>query len=114
MFKMQQTPRNGHGSHGNELGLTGEGVAPVVVDAVDTLVEKYVQERNARMELTKREVDAKRALIASLRENVDKIGKQTDGTIIYRHGDLIITLRTGKDELKVRTMEGEQENENDD
>jgi hypothetical protein len=63
------------------------------------------------MELTALEVEAKRALIASLRANTDKLAADPTGTIVYRHNDLLVTLRTGKDELKVRTEGGEEQNE---
>jgi hypothetical protein len=105
MFKiMPQTP--------NELpGITGPGVAPVAIAEVNDLVDQYVTRRNRRMELTALEVESKRALIALLRANTDKLVADPSGTIVYRHNDLIVTLRTGKDELKVRTEGTEQENE---
>ena len=93
----------------NELpGMTGTGVAPVAIADVDKHVDKYVELRNTRMEYNRLEVEAKRALIVSLRSHADDIGKSKDGALVYRHDDLIITLRTGKDDLKVELIEGEE------
>jgi hypothetical protein len=94
----------------NELpGMTGAGVAPVAIEDVDKCVDKYVELRNTRMEYNRLEVEAKRALISSLHANEDKIGRHKDGALVYRHDDLIITLRTGKDDLKVELMEGAED-----
>lgn len=89
-------------------GIEGPGVAPVAIEEIDQLVDAYVLRRDARMERTRQEVDAKSKLIIALHANVDKIGKDKDGAIVYRHQDLIVTLRAGKDELKVRTTAEEE------
>lgn len=107
---MSQLPtERKNGKAGDLPGMTGPGVAPVQIDEVDTLVERYVKARNTRMDKTKLEVEAKSALIMSLRANADKIGKDSDGTIVYRHDDLVVTLKHGKDDLKVRTEGGEDD-----
>jgi hypothetical protein len=93
-------------------GMTGAGVAPVQILEVDTLVDRYVAARDLRMEQTRREVEAKQKLIDALRGYADKIGTDKDGTIVYRHEDLIVTLRHGKDELKVRIGGNGEEGEN--
>jgi hypothetical protein len=94
-----------------ELGLTGKGAERVSIKAVDTAVVKYVKQRDERMELTKKEVEAKQALIKALRDNKDKLGTDAEGTIIYRHDDLLVTLKHGKDDLKVKTEDEENGNE---
>jgi hypothetical protein len=92
-------------------GMTGPGVERISIPSVDKLVDRYVKARDIRMEHTKREVEAKTALIDELRENKDKIGTDRDGTIVYRHDDLIVTLKHGKDDLKVKTEAGEDNGE---
>jgi hypothetical protein len=93
-----------------ELGLKGPGVERVAIKAVDRAVERYVSARDERMELTKKEVERKVELIAIMKEHKEKIGVDKDGSMIYRHDDLLVTLRHGKDELKVRTSEEEETN----
>src|SRR4029077_11743462 len=94
-----------------ELPLTGKGVERVSIKEVDAAIARYVTARDARMDKTKKEVDTKSALITLLRANVDKLGKDAEGTIIYRHDDLLVTLKHGKDELKVKTEDTENGNE---
>lgn len=90
--------------------IVGKGVAPVRIPAVDRLVEIYVRERDKRMEQLRIEVEAKEELITALHEFSEQIGKNKEGEIIYRHDDLLVTLTTGKEKLKVRT-EGAEEPE---
>jgi hypothetical protein len=93
-----------------ELGLKGPGVERVTIAAVDRAVDRYVKARDDRMELTKKEVEKKIELIAILKEHKAKIGVDKEGTMVYRHDELLVTLRHGKDELKVRTSEEEEPN----
>jgi hypothetical protein len=105
---MSETPTNGRG----ELpGLTGPGVAQVRVPEVDVLVDRYVTARDTRMEHTKREVEAKGNLVAALHANADAIGRTPGGDIVYHYDDLVVTLATGKEKLKVRTAGNEEEEE---
>jgi hypothetical protein len=95
-------------------GMTGKGVAPIQLPEIDDLVHDYVDKRDLRMERTRLEVEAKTRLITALRENADKLGTDKQGTIIYRHDDLVVTLKHGKDDLKVRTEGGEEGDGNGD
>jgi hypothetical protein len=90
-------------------GMTGKGVERVAILEVDTLIDKYVKARDARLNALGHEVDAKQKLIDSLHGYADKIGVGKDGTIVYRHDDLVVTLKQGKDDLKVKTEKGDEE-----
>jgi hypothetical protein len=90
-------------------GMTGPGVAPVIIPEVDKLVDQYVAARDKRLMQLGLEVEAKRALIDSLHDNEALIGKTPDGVIVYRHEELIVTLKSGKDDLKVKAVGGEDE-----
>lgn len=92
-------------------GITGTGVAPISIPEVNDCVIDYVRARNQRMELTRLEVASKERLIATLHGHADKIGKDKDGTITYRHDDLVVTLKSGKEELKVKTTAGGESDE---
>ena len=92
-------------------GIEGPGVGRVIIASVDKLIARYVTARDERMAKTKKEVEAKQNLIAELRDNVKKIGALPDGTIVYRHDDLVCTLKHGKDELKVKTEEDDSGDE---
>ena len=104
MFTMNQTPtKNG----GTELpGIEGPGVAQPRIPEIDRLVDKYVKARDFRMEQTKHEVAAKAELITALHAHGEALATP-EGDIVYRYDDLVVTLATGKEKLKVRTAGGE-------
>jgi hypothetical protein len=106
-LKRRGRPKAGAGT--GELGLKGKGAERVSIRAIDNAIGRYVVARDERMELTKKEVETKTALIKVMRDNKDKLSVDAEGTIVYRHDDLLVTLRHGKDELKVKTEETEEE-----
>lgn len=84
-------------------GITGKGVAPVRIKAVDDAAEEYVKVRDRRMGLTKKEVQAKQTLIDLLHKNSEKIGADEEGIMRYEYDDVVVELSPGKETLKVRT-----------
>jgi hypothetical protein len=93
----------------DELGLKGAGVEPVRIPEVDLLAENYIKERDKRLALTPKEVAAKIKLIDALHGYADQIGKQKDGSLVYRYGEMVITLTPGKEKLKVEDLEKVEE-----
>ena len=92
--------------------MVGKGVQVVSIEAVNDAIVGYIKLRDKRLEVLKKEVDAKTALIIVLREHAKEIGTDSEGAIVYRHDALIVTLRHGKDELKVKDESGEENDEN--
>lgn len=92
-------------------GMTGKGVERVSIPVIDKLIARYIGARDNRMELTKKEVEAKTKLIEALREHKARLTVDGDGTIIYKHDELVCTLKHGKDELKVKTEVDEENGE---
>jgi hypothetical protein len=84
-------------------GMIGKGVERISIAEIDELIDRYVKLRDVRMQHTEKEVEAKTKLIEALHGYADKIGTDKDGTIVYRHDDLICTLKHGKEDLKVKT-----------
>ena len=95
--------------HTDLPGMTGTGVAPVRIKEVDTLAEAYIKERDKRLHQTPKEVAAKLKLIEALHRNEAKIGRQPDGALVYRYDEIVITLTSGKDKLKVQDVADEDE-----
>jgi len=94
-------------------GMIGKGVERVQIKAVDNAVDAYVKARDRRMDCTKTEVETKSELITVMRKNVEKIGADAEGTMIYHHDDLIVTLKYGKDDLKVKTEASDNDGSED-
>lgn len=82
--------------------MEGPGVAPVKIKSIDRLADEYIEARDKRMLMTPLEVAAKTKLIDALRANVEKIGTDPEGVIIYRYDTIVITLEPGKAKLKVK------------
>jgi hypothetical protein len=92
-------------------GMHGPGVAPISVPEVDRAAEAYMTERDKRCQMTPREIAAKDKLIEAIHKNKDKIGVDSNGEVVYRYDDMIVTLKPGKEVLKVKAVReaGEEE-----
>lgn len=86
-------------------GMVGKGVERVSIPEINRAISRYVKARDERMELTRKEVDAKTALIEAMKENKAKLATDSEGVMIYKHDDLVCTLKHGKDEVKVKVEE---------
>jgi hypothetical protein len=91
-----------------ELKIVGKGVAPLQIAELDKLAEKYVAERDKRLRMTPREVAAKQDLIAAMHAHEKEL-RQPDGLLLYRYDEMIVSLRPGKEKLKVEPVENEDE-----
>jgi hypothetical protein len=93
-------------------GITGKGVAPVSIPKINKLCDVYVAARDTRMENLKREVEAKTKLIDEIHEHIDQIGEDSNGEVVYRYEDTVITLKPGEEKLKVKAVgSGEDDDE---
>lgn len=74
------------------------------IKEVNAAAEAYVTQRDKRMKLTEKEVEAKEALIAVMKKH---------GLTVYRDDEaappLIVTLTPGKDKVKVTEAGGDEE-----
>jgi hypothetical protein len=92
-----------------ELPLKGKGVEPVRIAELDRLAEDYVKQRDRRLTMTPKEVAAKHNLIEAMHQHTDQIGKQPDGSLVYRFDETLIRLSPGKEKLKVEDISEEIE-----
>jgi len=84
--------------------MEGEGVARKKVKAVETASDNYVEARDNRMALTVKEVEAKIILIAKMKEH---------GIVEYVYDDHKVILKPGKDNVKVRSIDGDDFEDDD-
>lgn len=66
-------------------GVTGPGVAPLVISSISKLVEKYERAKDKRCQASPTEISAKRELAAELHAHLDELPKNEDGQRFYRH-----------------------------
>jgi hypothetical protein len=90
--------------------MKGKGVERIAIRQIDVCIDDYVEARDTRMAHTTREVAAKRALIDALNEHADKLSKDKTGAITYHYGDMVATLKHGKEALKVRAVHVDNQN----
>ena len=87
--------------------MKGEGVAAApAIPELDALAATYVAARDARMEKTPPEVEAKNNLINAIHANADKLPRnQKSGAITYKNEALIVELTPAKEKLRVRAAD---------
>ena len=92
-------------------GMKGPGVEIIRIPEIDKLAEAYVIQRDKRCAETPREIAAKDKLIDAIHKNKDKIGVDSNGEVVYRYDDMIVTLKPGKEVLKVKAVREAGEDE---
>lgn len=83
-------------------GVEGPGVSPVRIPSLDRYAAAYVEVRDERMELTQREVKAKRALAADMHKHEDKT-RDPDGVLRYDYDGTLVMISPGDEKLTVKS-----------
>lgn len=78
------------------------GTGAPKIPEIEKAAANYVNARDARMELTTKEVTAKKSLITVCQEHVDEMPKNEKGERIYRYGDDLEVALIDKINVKVR------------
>lgn len=97
-----------------EIEISGPGVVPVVIEEIEQAANDYVLVRDQRMELTRREVALKTNLIQTVLAHADALVPGEDGTKRYYYDDLVVILKPGKPNVKVRSESSASEEVEDD
>lgn len=83
------------------------------IDAIDEAAQLYVEDRDARMALTKAEKERKATLLAVIAEHAKELKPNADGEIVYRYHDgeteMEVTYATTTD-VKVRKVKADSSN----
>lgn len=93
----------------SEIAINGVGVAPIKIPAIDKAARVYISVRDDRMALTEKECAAKSKLVEVVHEHETAIGRNPEGALIYRFDDLQVTLKGGKENVKVRSVDSPEE-----
>lgn len=89
------------------------GTEAPTIKAIEEAAEAYVSVRDRRMKLTEQEVTAKANLIAACEKHKDKLTPDLQGNRTYRYDEMIVVLKPGKDNVKVKTYHAGDEEEED-
>lgn len=89
-------------------GMTGPGVEPLKVPAIDLALSVYVPVRERRMRETPKEVEAKGKVVAAFHAHLDELPRNDAGEPFYRWGDKRWVLRPGKEKLVSAADEDEE------
>lgn len=83
----------------NELPISGPGVARPKIKAIEVAADDYSDIRDTRMAWTKKEVSARDKLVDVMaKNNLER----------YQFGDHEVVMVPGKAKVKVRTINGEE------
>ena len=93
-------------------GIVGPGVAPVSIPKINKLCDIYIQRRDSRIEVLKKEIEAKENLINEIHAHITEIGEDSNGEVVYRYEDTVVILKPGEEKLKVKAV-GAEEGEED-
>jgi hypothetical protein len=84
-------------------GMEGPGIAPVKIKEIDKHVALYTAARDEHGQVTEKLTNAKKLLIEVMHKHEAEITKDANGELIYRCGDEVVTVKPGKEDLKVKT-----------
>ena len=87
----------------------GPGVSVPRITELDNAALEYVKERDKRMTQTPKEKAAKVKLLETIHKHQDKLGRTPEGKIIYTFDELIVEVTPGKENVKVRPVDHEEE-----
>lgn len=89
-----------------ELPMSGPGVSPLEIPAIEKAINKYQKKKEARCQASPGEIAAKQELREQLHAHRDELPKNAQGTPFYRYEDRDYLL---EESLKIQKVEGESE-----
>lgn len=69
-------------------GMTGAGIAPLSIPAIDKAISKYERKKDERCKASPGEIAAKQDLKAILHKHRDQLPMNSDGVPFYRYDDV--------------------------
>lgn len=81
--------------------MDGPGVGQPAIPSIDKLAKAYVSARDRRLKAKETEDVVLGELASEVHEHQEKLGFNQKGEINYRFDDFIITVKPGKEKVKV-------------
>lgn len=85
------------------------GTEPASIPEIEEASENYVRARDKRMRLLESEITAKTNLLQVLLQHEDKLSANEEGNKVYRYDDLVVILKRGKLNVKVKSAHDDEE-----
>lgn len=86
-------------------GVGGPGVSQKQIKPLNKALDQYIVDRDAHRAATAAITESKKKVVEIMHAHESEIGKDSNGEMIYRYEDEVVTLKPGKEELKVKTIE---------
>lgn len=100
---MPKKEKSGKPKTGELPGVTGPGVSPLKIEAVDKAISNYEKKKSARCAESPGELEAKKNLLAILHQHRDKLPLE-DGVPFYRSTEYECDFRL-EEKLKRKAIE---------
>lgn len=89
------------------------GMERPVIKEIEEAAESYRAVRDKRMALTEKEIAAKVNLIQVVSEHHRDLTRNEKGELCYRYDDMIVVLKPGSPNVKVRAAHDEEPEDED-
>lgn len=107
---MPKAEKKAEKAKSGELGYAdAPGVSIPKIPTLDKAALEYVKERDKRMLQSPKEKAAKVKLLEAIHEHQAKLGRTPEGKIIYRFDELVVEVTPGKENVRVRPADTEEE-----
>lgn len=81
---------------------------------IEEAAEKYVKVRDRRMKLTEEEIVAKANLLTTVQAHAKELPYDGENNRLYRFDDLLVILKPGTPNVKVKHADADEGSEDDD
>lgn len=90
--------------------MTGHGVETIHIEEIEKAADDYEATKLERMRLSEEEADVKQLLIDTINRHRDKLPIGEDGSVSYRYGDKLVTLKPSKEKVNVKSIHDPSDN----
>lgn len=84
------------------------------IPEIEEAAEKYVKVRDRRMKLTEEEIVAKANLLTAVEAHAKELPYDGENNRLYRFDDLLVILKPGKPNVKVKHASEDEDEEDED
>lgn len=90
------------------------GMEAPSIPEIETAADAYAKIRDKRMKLTEQEITSKAALIEVVKAHKDELSLDAEGNRCYRFDDVMVILKPGKENVKVKHVHDDPTDDDED